>query len=101
VVIFFLPSNARIHNFRIVLSTKGVWVDKIIIGKSIEEIVNTYSDILVRIAFNNVKSIADAEDVVQDVYIKLMSNKKDFVNEEHLKSWLIRDLYQLELGRSN
>ena len=32
----------------------------------------------------------DAEDMVQNVFIKLFQHKKPFTSEEHKKSWLIR-----------
>ncbi len=53
------------------------------------EIVKTYSDTVFRIAFNYCKNCQDAEDVLQNVFIKLLKSKKSFNNEEHIKSWLI------------
>ncbi|WP_240843521.1 sigma-70 family RNA polymerase sigma factor [Acidaminobacter sp. JC074] len=65
-------------------------MNRIYVGISIDEIVNKYSDMLIRIAFQNLKSIHDAEDIAQSVYIKLIEKDPDFVSEDHLKSWLIR-----------
>ncbi|SHJ92644.1 RNA polymerase sigma factor [Paramaledivibacter caminithermalis] len=62
-------------------------------GKTIQNVVNSYSDILIRIAFQNTKSLTDAEDIVQEVYIKLFKYKGDFKTEEHLKAWLIKTTY--------
>lgn len=61
-------------------------------GKTIQDIVYNYSDLLIRIAFQNTRSMANAEDLVQDVYIKLMKHRKEFESEEHVKAWLIRVL---------
>lgn len=59
-------------------------------NKTIQDIVNDYSDMLLRIAFQNIKSLSDSEDIVQESYIKLINSNIDFNNEEHLKAWLIR-----------
>ena len=43
-----------------------------------------------RLAFVRTKSRTDAEDIVQEVFIRLLRYKKTFDSEEHLKAWLIR-----------
>ena len=52
--------------------------------------VRTYADMVFRIAVNYCKRIQDAEDIVQDVFLKLYQHDKAFADEEHLKRWLIR-----------
>ncbi|MCH5251815.1 MAG: RNA polymerase sigma factor [Lachnospiraceae bacterium] len=55
------------------------------------EVVERFSDMIFRIAYQNLLNIHDAEDAVQDVFLKLLKQKnKCFHDEEHLKSWLIR-----------
>lgn len=49
-----------------------------------------YIDTVFRVAFNYLKSAADAEDVTQNVFLKLLKEKKDFESEDHVKHWLIR-----------
>lgn len=49
-----------------------------------------YIDTVFRVAFNYLRSKADAEDVAQNVFLKLLREKKDFDNEDHVKRWLIR-----------
>lgn len=56
---------------------------------NIESLIEMYSDMILRIAFQIVKNQADAEDVCQEVFIKLLK-EKDFESEEHRKAWLIR-----------
>ena len=56
----------------------------------IVRIVETYSDMLLRIALNRVRSIPAAEDIVQGVFERLMRRRPAFENEEHEKAWLIR-----------
>lgn len=56
----------------------------------IELIVDKYSDMMMRIAYQNLKSHSDAQDCVQDILLKLINLQKDFESEEHIKAWLIR-----------
>jgi len=63
---------------------------KTIAGLHVHEIVQTYSDTLIRIAVQQTKNMSEAEDIVQEVYMTLMRQKKPFDNEEHLKAWLIK-----------
>ncbi len=52
--------------------------------------VQKYSDAVYRAAVHNCSCTADAEDVVQDVFEKLLSYDGRFESEEHLKAWLLR-----------
>ena len=49
-----------------------------------------YMDTIFRIAFNYLKSRSDADDITQNVLIKLYRANKDFESEAHIKHWLIR-----------
>lgn len=49
----------------------------------------TYGNILYRLAYSYMKNMHDAEDVVQEVFIQLLKNITIFENSEHKKSWLI------------
>lgn len=54
-------------------------------------IVDAYSDMIFRIAYQILYNVHDSEDVIQNVFIKLLKQKDIcFNNEKHLKSWLIR-----------
>ncbi len=53
-------------------------------------VVEDHSDMLFRIAYHNVKSKSDAEDLVQEVFLQLIRKMDRFENHEHLKAWLIR-----------
>lgn len=56
----------------------------------IQASLNKYSDMVIRIAFQNLKSMADAEDVAQEVFLKLMTSRPDFESDTHEKAWIIR-----------
>lgn len=59
---------------------------KLAIDRAYEE----YADHVFAVAFNVCQSRADAEDVVQDTFIKYNSSKKDFADEEHIRAWILR-----------
>lgn len=59
-------------------------------NKEYEYIVNKYIDTIYRIAISYTKTPSDADDVVQQTFMKLLINKKDFADDEHVKRWLIR-----------
>lgn len=50
----------------------------------------TYIDTVFRVALNYLKSGTDADDVTQNVFLKLWKEKKPFDSEEHIRNWLIR-----------
>ena len=52
--------------------------------------VRQFSDTVLRIAVNYCKELPDAEDMVQEVFLKLYETGTDFTDEEHVKRWLIR-----------
>ena len=54
------------------------------------KIVNTYGNTVYRIAYGYCRHTSDAEDVVQNVFIKLLQTKTAFQDEEHIRKWLIR-----------
>lgn len=56
----------------------------------ISELVEKYSDMVLRLAITYLKNIADAQDVCQEVFIKLFNQNKNFNDLEHEKAWIIR-----------
>lgn len=56
----------------------------------INRIVRKYSNSLLKTAFAILKSTADAEDAVQETFLKLMTKNPQFKDEEHEKAWLLR-----------
>ena len=57
---------------------------------NIEEKVLKYSDMVYRIAYSMTNKQSDAEDIYQEVFIKLFEKDIKFVDEEHEKAWIIR-----------
>ena len=56
----------------------------------ISYLIDKYSDMVLRIAYTYLKNRADAEDIVQDVFLRIIDKKPSFNDESHEKSWLIR-----------
>ena len=59
-------------------------------NKTIEYYLEKYGDMVYRLAYINMKNRHETDDIYQDVFLKLLLKHNNFVNEEHLKSWLIR-----------
>ncbi|ABX43690.1 RNA polymerase sigma factor [Lachnoclostridium phytofermentans] len=57
---------------------------------SITESFHQYSDMVYRIALNSVRSISAAEDITQEVFLKLLEKQVTFESMQHEKAWLIR-----------
>ena len=55
-----------------------------------DEVVRHYSPMIYRIALTKTKSSHDADDIFQEVFLKLVMRDKPFETEEHRKAWLIR-----------
>lgn len=54
------------------------------------EAIDTWGDTVMRVAHRGMGNIADAEDVFQTVFMRLLKSKSRIEDEEHLKAWLIR-----------
>ena len=54
------------------------------------EIVEKYADMIYRIAYQKVLNRYDAEDIVQDVFVKLLSSKSYFQKQNTINSKLTR-----------
>lgn len=59
-------------------------------NKDVEKFVKKYADLVYRVAYTMLKNEADAEDIFQDVFMKLCTENTKFKSEEHKKAWIIR-----------
>lgn len=55
-----------------------------------EEAADKFIDTVYRLAFARTKSPEHAEDITQEVFLKLLQCKNKFESEEHLKAWILR-----------
>ena len=58
--------------------------------ETISRVVGQYSPMLLRLAATRLSCTADAEDAVQEVFVKLLDARIVFRDAEHEKAWLIR-----------
>ena len=56
----------------------------------ITDLVDKYGNMILRIAYTYLKNRQDAEDCVQEVFLKIVEKMPSFENAEHEKSWIIR-----------
>ena len=57
---------------------------------SVAKVVETYSDMVYKLALARTKSKANADDVFQEVFLRYMKSCNKISSEEHCKAWLIR-----------
>ena len=62
--------------------------------ETIRQTVEEYSPMLLRLACTRLDSTADAEDAVQDTFLRLLTARPVFRDREHEKAWLIRTALQ-------
>ena len=55
-----------------------------------EKIIRQYSNMIYRIAVHNLNNTADAEDIMQEVCIELLTKFQGNKDDEYIKAWLIR-----------
>jgi len=53
-------------------------------------ILRQYGNLVYRLALLQVKKPVDADDVFQDVFLRLVLKQRKFESDEHIKAWLIR-----------
>lgn len=56
----------------------------------LEQIMNTYGKTVYRLAYSQTRSIADTEDIYQEVFLRYFQNRPQFESEEHRRAWLLR-----------
>lgn len=57
--------------------------------KDFAAVYERYVRMVYRVCFLHVKNAADAEDMTQNTFIRLLEHKKAFDSEEHRKAWLL------------
>lgn len=64
-------------------------------NKQLAHYFEAYYSLVYRVAFTQLKSHADTEDVVQEVFIRLLRYQPDFKSKEHEKAWMIKTAMNL------
>ena len=55
-----------------------------------EQIIKIYSDMVYRLAFARTGAKDDADEVYQEVFLRLLKRQPVFESQEHCKAWLLR-----------
>ena len=59
--------------------------------ESIDEVVERYADMVYRLACAQTGRRDSADDVFQEVFLRLVRRNPTFASEEHRKAWLLRE----------
>lgn len=59
-------------------------------GPAVEAVLSRYADMVYRLAFARVKNRFDADDILQEVFLRYIRRNPVFNGEEHRRAWLIR-----------
>ena len=54
------------------------------------ELAKQFQDMIFRLAFSYLKSAEDADDVTQEVLLRLYQSDRSFESNEHIRYWLVR-----------
>ena len=63
------------------------------------EALNTYGNAILRCAYSYLHNMADAEEILQDTLLKLLTAAPTFDSEEHKKAWLLKVAANLSKNR--
>jgi RNA polymerase sigma-70 factor (ECF subfamily) len=62
-------------------------------------LVETYSPLLFRVAHSVLRSRAEAEDVVQDIFVRVLEHRQSLTAVRDMRVWLIRVAWNLAIDR--
>ena len=55
-----------------------------------ERLVNAYADMILRLSYTYLKNTYDAQDICQTVFVKLLSEPREFESAEHEQAYVLR-----------
>lgn len=55
-----------------------------------ERLANTYSDAILRLSYTYLKNTEDAQDICQTIFVKLLTDPKEFSSADHEKAYILR-----------
>lgn len=53
-------------------------------------LVETYADTILRLSYSYLKNTADAQDICQTVFLKLLTDPREFESKAHERAWILR-----------
>lgn len=73
----------------------------IVTQEYISSLMEQYGNMILRLSYTYLKNQADAEDIVQDVFVKILQTKPYFQDKAHEKAWIIRVTINLCKNKRN
>ena len=55
-----------------------------------ERLANTYADAILRLSYTYLKNTHDAQDICQTVFVKLLTEPREFESPEHERAYILR-----------
>lgn len=92
--------------FAAILSIKAIKTEKTPADtlqniSAIENVLDTYGNAILRLAYSYIHNMSDAEDILQDTLIKYMQSSPAFLTEGHKKAWLLHVAANLSKNKIN
>lgn len=69
------------------------------VGQLAAEALDRYGNAILRCAYSYLHNMSDAEEILQDTLLKLLTTNPVFAGEEHKKAWLLRTAANLSKNR--
>lgn len=69
------------------------------LGADVAALVETYGTLLFRVAYSVLRSRPEAEDVVQDAFVRVLEHRRTLPAVRDLRVWLVRIAWNLALDR--
>lgn len=60
------------------------------LNQQAERLANAYADAILRLSYTYLKNTQDAQDVCQTVFVKLLTEPRDFESAEHERAYILR-----------
>lgn len=86
---------ASVEGYSLVLSSMESTRSEI----DLAALVETYSSLLFRVAHSVLRSRAEAEDVVQDVFVRVLEHRRSLSEVRDMRVWLVRVAWNLAIDR--
>ncbi|MCL2654294.1 MAG: RNA polymerase sigma factor [Coriobacteriia bacterium] len=59
-------------------------------NQELQDVARRYQPIIYRLALSYTRTVADAEDIMQEVFLRALKAHPSFVDAQHEKAWLLR-----------
>jgi len=74
-------------------------VERVVEEPDLAELVHNYSSLLYRVALSLLRNPSEAEDVVQDVFLRVLQSQHQLATINDLRPWLVRIAWNLAMDR--